>query len=57
LLGIKDNKVKNVKILGTRDINMDSKAKAIFNEIDYRTDGIFKSVNHFTKPYFNDAQE
>ena len=46
-----------MKILGTRDINMDSKAKAIFNEIDYRTDGIFKSVNHFTKPYFNDAQE
>ena len=54
---MKDNKVENVKLLGTRDMNMDSKAKALFNGIDYQTDVFLNTMNDFTKPYFNDAQE
>ena len=49
---MKDNKVENVKLLGTRDMNMDSKAKAIFNEIDYRTAGIINSLNPYNKMTF-----
>ena len=54
---MKDNKIENVKLLGTRDMNMDSKAKALFNGIDYQTDVFLNTMNDFTKPYFNDAQE
>ena len=38
---------------------MDSKSKALFNQIDLRghLNSINLSMNHFTKPYFNDAQE
>lgn len=48
LLGMTHSKVESVKIIGTRDIDMDSKAKAVFTEINNES---------YTKPYFNDAQE
>ena len=54
ILGIIGNNVESVKIVGTRDMNMDSKTKTIFDEIDYTNQNF---LNKFTKPYFNDVQE
>ena len=54
ILGMIDNNVESVKIVGTRDMNMDSKTKTIFDEIDYTNQNF---LNKFTKPYFNDVQE
>ena len=54
ILGMISNNVESVKILGTRDMNMDSKTKTIFDEIDYTNQNF---LNKFTKPYFNDVQE
>ena len=49
-----ENNVEGVKLVGTRDMNMDPKAKAVFDEIDYSN---YNYLNKFTKPYFNDVQE
>ena len=54
ILGIIDDNVESVKIIGTRDMSMDSKTKTIFDEIDYTNQNF---LNKFTKPYFNDVQE
>ena len=43
------NKIENYKLIGVRDMNMNSDLKTLFNEID--------SLNFFRKPYFNDAKE
>ena len=54
ILGMMGNNVESVKIVGTRDMNMDSKTKTIFDEIDYTNQNF---LNKFTMPYFNDVQE
>ena len=42
-----DDKVKEVKLVGRREINMDKKLKAIFDEMD----------EYKIRPFYNDAQE
>ena len=54
ILGMVENNVEGVKLVGTRDMNMDLKAKAVFDEIDYSN---YNYLNKFTKPYFNDVQD
>ena len=48
------NEVKNVKVIGRREMNMDSNMKDFFNKIDGSYDVKYEQ---FTKPYFNDAQD
>ena len=46
MLGMTGNKVESVKIIGTREMDMDENSKTIFNNED----------RYYIKPYFNDAQ-
>ena len=47
MLGMVGNNVESVKFIGRRDMNMDARMKALFDESDkYRYE-----------PYFNDAKE
>ena len=46
MLGMTGNKVESVKIIGTREMDMDENLKAIFNNED----------DVYIKPYFNDVQ-
>ena len=48
MLGMTDNKVEDVKIIGTREMNMNANMKNIFDTEDAPFD--------IPKPYFNDAQ-
>ena len=45
MLGMTDNKVEDLKIIGTREMDMNANMKSIFYQDTY-----------FIKPYFNDAQ-
>ena len=47
MLGIVDNNVESVKVIGRREMNMDSNMKTLFYESDR---------NRY-RPYFNDAKE
>ena len=47
MFGMVDHNVKNVKFIGRREINMDSKMKKLFFETD----------EFRYKPYYNDAKE
>ena len=47
MIGMVDNNVESVKLIGRREMNMDANMKTLFNESDkYRF-----------RPYFNDAKE
>ena len=47
MIGMVDNIVENVKLIGRREMNMNEEMKKLFYEIDeYRY-----------KPYFNDAKD
>ena len=46
MLGMNGNKVESVKIIGTREMDMDENSETIFNNED----------RYYIKPYFNDAQ-
>ena len=46
MLGMTGNKVESVKIIGTREMDMDENLKTIFKNED----------DLYIKPYFNDAQ-
>ena len=47
MFGMNDTHVTNLKIIGRRDMNMDSNMKALFDESD----------EYYYYPYFNDAKE
>ena len=47
MLGITGNNVDSVKLIGRRDMSMDTNAKALFDEND----------RYYYHPYFNDAKE
>ena len=47
MFGIVENNVENVKVIGRREMNMDSNMKRLFYETD----------DYRYKPYFNDAKE
>ena len=47
MLGMVDNNVESVKLIGRRDMNMDANMKTLFYESD--------EYRH--RPYFNDAKE
>ena len=47
MVGMVNNNVERLKVIGRREINMDEKMKKMFYESDYRR----------YKPYFNDAKE
>ena len=47
MLGITGNNVDSVKLIGRRDMSMDTNAKALFDEND----------RYYYYPYFNDAKE
>ena len=44
------NDVKDVKMIGRREMNMHPNMKDVLDEIDI-------DDKYFTKPYFNDAQD
>ena len=47
-----ENNVENVKVIGRREMNMDSNMKGLFyDKIDWQ------SNKYRYKPYFNDAKE
>ena len=56
MLGMVGNKVESVKIIGRRDMKMDTNMRALFDEMDYIpiSDSLMQGV---IKPYFNDAKE
>ena len=54
MLGMTGNEVKTVKMIGRREMNMDSKMKDFFREIDVKY-SLYSP--QFRKPYFNDAQD
>ena len=47
MLGMVNNSVESVKLIGRREMNMDVNMKALFYESDY----------YRYRPYFNDAKE
>ena len=47
MVGMVDNNIENVKLIGRREMNMDENMKRLFYESD----------NNRYKPYFNDAKE
>ena len=47
MIGIVDNNVKNVKLIGRREMNMHAEMKNFFDETDESR----------YKPYYNDAKE
>ena len=47
MIGMVDKNVKNVKFIGTREMNMHAKMKKLFYETDESR----------YKPYYNDAKE
>ena len=47
MLGMVDNNVESVKLLGRREMNLDANMKRLFDESD----------EHRYRPYFNDAKE
>ena len=53
MLGMTGNDVKSVKMIGRREMNMDSNMKDFFNEIN--VDNL--RFGSLAKPYFNDAQD
>ena len=54
MLGLVDNNVESVKIIGRYDMNMDANLRKIFRESDYYYQTTLK---HYFYPYFNDAKE
>ena len=47
MIGMVENNVENVKLIGRREMNMDANMKTLF----------YKSDEYRYKPYFNDAKE
>ena len=47
MLGMVDKNVESVKLIGRREMNMDTKMKTLF----------YKSDEYRYRPYFNDAKE
>ena len=56
MLGMTGSDVKKVKIIGRREMNMDSNMKDIIDEINIGIRNRFEE-SYFAKPYFNDAQD
>ena len=55
MIGMIENNVENVKVIGRREMNMDSNMKEIF--YDAIQIPIYGSNKYRYTPYFNDAKE
>ena len=53
MLGMIDNKVESVKIVGPRDIDLDENIRSL---LDYENLYFYRPPKR-TKPFFNDAKE
>ena len=56
MLGMTESKVEDLKIIGTREMNMNANMKSIFYNKDINHGYIGTKYTNFVKPYFNDAQ-